>query len=288
MVAFDVRRYRYHVLGIGGAIASLLISQTPTSAIPVRVNRWLQVRQVTGNVTYLERRQSQPARVGQRLTAIGDGLRTTSNSTAQLEVDTGIGFIDVFERTELRIRALSVAPDNGRITHLTLEQGQIRVRTRSFTHEGSELEIETPAGVSGVRGTEFGLGVQPTGQTGTATQAGAVATTAQDQTVMVPGGFQNLMVPGSPPTAPVPLRNDTSLVVRRNFLIEGNVRYVQLVGQVDPVNIVLVDGEQQTVSAVGEFRLTRPAATRTALQIQVITPLGRQQIHEVRLLAPDT
>jgi len=284
MVTFDWGRFRYQLLGLGGAIATLLASQALTAAIPVRVDRWLQVRQVVGDVTLLERRQSQPAQVGQRLTAIGDGIRTTANSTALLDIDTGIGFIDVFERTELRIRALSVAPDNGRITHLSLFQGQIRVRTRPFTHEGSELEIETPAGISGVRGTEFGLGVQPSGQTGTATLVGTLATTAQDQVVTVPEGFQNLMVPGSPPTEPVPLRNDTSLTVRRNFLIEGNVRYVQLIGQVDPVNIVLVDGEQQPVNRFGDFRLTRPAATRPAIDIQVVTPLGQEQIHQVRLL----
>lgn len=271
-------------IGLGVVGLLLLASQPLTSAVPVRVERWLGVRAIDGEVTFLEQDQRKAAQVGQRLTQVGDGIRTATDSTAQLDVDTGIGFIDIFEQTEMRIRALSVAPDNGRVTHLNVLQGQIRVRVRPFNHDGSELEIETPAGVSGVRGTEFGLTVQPTGQTGTATLEGAVATVAAGETVTVPGGFQNLMVPGEPPTEPVPLRNDTRLLVQRSLIIENNTRYVQLLGRVDPVNTVFVDGEQQAINPAGEFRIVRVATARLQVEIRVITPLGREQLHRVPLL----
>uniref|UniRef100_A0ACD5H295 FecR domain-containing protein n=1 Tax=Desertifilum tharense IPPAS B-1220 TaxID=1781255 RepID=A0ACD5H295_9CYAN len=50
--------------------------------------------------------------------------------------------------------------------------GQARFRVRRFNHPGSSLEIETPAGSSAVRGTEFGVSVHPDGKTGIATREG--------------------------------------------------------------------------------------------------------------------
>jgi hypothetical protein len=44
------------------------------------------------------------------------------------------------------------------------------------------LEISSPSGVAGVRGTVFGVAVDPKGKTGISTLEGAVATTAKGQT----------------------------------------------------------------------------------------------------------
>ncbi len=250
----------------------------------VRVERGLSVAQHRGEVTILRSQRTTPAAVGDRLSAVGDGLRTGARSTAVLEVDTDVGFLDVTEGTELRIRAMAMAADGGRITHLSVPRGQVRTRLRRFTHEGSEFEIETPAGVSGVRGTEFGVAVQEDGKTGIATLEGAVETTAAGASVAVPAGFQNLMFPGEPPTEPVPLRDDPSLSFQREVFVENHTRFVTLVGQVDPVNTVFVDGAPQPVDRQGEFRLTRLATARLRVEVLVITPLGRQEIHEIYLL----
>ncbi|WP_225885291.1 FecR domain-containing protein [Leptolyngbya sp. KIOST-1] len=254
------------------------------SAIPVRVDRGLVVSRVQGDVTLLRPGRSTAARVGDHLGAVGDGLRTGTRSSAVLNVDTDVGFLDVSERTELRIRTLEMAADGGRITHLTVPRGQVRTRLRRFTHEGSQFEIETPAGISGVRGTEFGVNVQDDGKTGIATLSGAVDTTAVGETVAVPAGFQNLIFPGEPPTEPVPLRDDPGLEYERRVIFERGTRFVTLIGRVDPVNTVFVDGAPQTVDRQGEFRLTRLATARLRVEVVVITPLGRQEIHEIYLL----
>lgn len=269
-----------------GAVTVMMVTLVSlnTSAITVRVERGLAVRQLQGTVTVLRSRQATPARVNDRLSAVGDGLRTGRRSSAVLAVDTDVGFMDVSEQTELRIRTLAMAADGGRVTHITVPHGQVRLRLRPFTHRGSAFEIQTPAGISGVRGTEFGVTVQDDGKTGLATLSGAIETTGAGETVPVPGGFQTAVWPGEPPVSPVPLRNDPGLTYRREFFFDRANRMVALVGQVDPVNSVFVDGVNLAVDRQGQFRITRLATARLRLEVVVVTPLGRQETHEIQIL----
>lgn len=264
-----------------------LLSQIHTGAaqqsIPVRVDRWLSVQQMSGKVTYQDQQQSRSAKVGDRLQAIGDGITTGQRSAATLEVDTAVGFITLAENTQINVQMLSIAPDNGRITHLSVPYGQVRLRLRRFTHRGSRLQLQTPAGVSAVRGTEFGVAVQPNGKTGLATLTGAVDTTAQGQTVAVPAGFQNFTIPGEPPTPPVPLRDNTEIRYTLERLIQRGLRQVRFWGQVDPVNTVLVGNVPQVTDRNGWFSIMLPAVSVQKLQVTVITPLGRQQTHQLTI-----
>lgn len=277
------RRQRQLVLAGVSTFTALLIAFA-ANALPVRVYQGLSVRQLQGEVMVLRPGHSASATVGDRLNTVGDGLRTGARSSAVLEVDTDVGFLDVSERTELRIRTLGTAADGGRITHLSVPRGQVRSRLRRFTNQGSQFEIETPAGITGVRGTEFGVSVQEDGKTGIATLTGAVATSAVGETVAVPAGFQNLILPGEPPTQPVPLRDDPGLAYERQMIFENSTRYVKMTGRVDPVNTVFVDGAPQSVDRQGEFRITRLATARLRVEVVVITPLGRQETHEIYLL----
>lgn len=250
-------------------------------SVPVRVDRWLLLKNLSGRVTFNQGSQIRPARPGDRLQNVGDGITTEGGAAATLEVDTGIGFVNVAEKTEVRVQSLAMAPDNGRITRLLVPRGQVRLQLRRFTHRGSELEIRTPAGISGVRGTDFGLTVQPNGKTGIATQSGRVETTAQGQSVSVAAGFQNLIVPGEAPTPPVPLRNDTRLRYQIDRRMVNNVRRQRLVGQVDPVNTVYVEELPINIDRTGRFVVDLPVASRLRIRVTVITPLGKKQVHEV-------
>lgn len=252
--------------------------------VQVRVDRYLDLQSLSGSVAFQRGDSSRTAEVGDRLQAVGDGLTTGQGAIARLAVDTGIGFLDVSENTQMRIRRMDVAADNGRITHLDVPQGQVRLEVRPFTHEGSELEIHTPAGVSSVRGTEFGVTVQPDGKMGVATLLGAVATLAQEETVEVPEGFQNLTIPGEPPSPAVPLRDDPELKSEIVRTIEGGNRRLRLEGQVDPVNLVLVEEEPQTIDEEGRFTLEFPPLRGTRVQITVITPLGTRQDYDLAIL----
>mgnify|MGYP002777094775 CR=1 FL=1 len=278
---------RIRSVAIAGCGVALLLGTAQGLAqqsLQVRVQRWLQVSQRNGQVQYVQGGRPRAAAVGDRLQAIGDGLATGPNSTARLTVDTGIGTVEVDEKTQLSVQELAFAPDNGRITRLQVNAGQARLRVRPFTHKGSRLEIRTPASLSGVRGTEFGLTVQPNGKTGLAVLDGNVQSAAQGQAQAVNRGYQNFTQPGAPPSRPVPLTNDTSLQVSVERVIQGGDRKVRLIGQVDPVNLVTVDGTPQVTDAQGRFVTTsRSLPTSLALRVVVTTPLGLEKIHIVPL-----
>jgi len=251
--------------------------------VTVRVDRWLAVNQTWGQVTYQPQGLSRPAKTGDRLQAVGDRITTGQRSGAVLAVDTGVGSLQVAEKTQVKVRSLGIAPDNGRTTYLDVPFGQVRLQLRRFTHRGSRLEIQTPAGVSTVRGTTFGITVQPNGKTGLATLKGSVETMAQGSTVLVSGGFQNLMIPGDPPSPAVPLRDDTTLDYRVERRIQDGIRKLRIYGQVDPVNRVLIGESSQNTDRDGNFSLSLPAISAQTLLVTVITPLGRQQVHQLSI-----
>ncbi|MGJ3253683.1 MAG: FecR family protein [Elainellaceae cyanobacterium] len=250
--------------------------------IQVRVDRWLEVRQVNGTVAFRPTNQrASPAQVGNRLQRVGDAISTAARSGSILAVDTNIGFIDVSENTLVRLQELRTTSDGGKITRLQIPQGQARLRVRPFTNDSSELEIETPAGWSGVRGTEFGIAVQPDGKMGVATLDGSVITRAQGETVDVDAGFQNLTIPGEPPSPPVPLegRGDPSLRLR--VLTTPDNETATIIGQIDPVNLLIIEGLSQTVDPDGRFDVSVPLPPSRRIEAVVITPLSLRQAYEL-------
>lgn len=251
-------------------------------SLQVRVDRWLKVESITGKVNRSQGVTTQTAQVGDRLEFVGDSITTGKNSTSTLLIDTGVGSISLSENTRLSIQSLAFAPDNGRITRLEVTGGQARLRVRRFTHRGSQLEIRTPAGLSGVRGTDFGVNVQPNGKSGLAVSQGKVVSSAQGASIGVPAGFQNFTIPGEPPSTPTPLREDTRIQYHFRRVIQNGVRLVQLVGRVDPVNSVIVEGTPQSTDREGEFvTVLRPLPNSLTIRVVIITPLGKKQIHDL-------
>lgn len=249
----------------------------------IQGSRWLSVAQVRGNVEIVSLGDS-PRRAsrGDRLSQVGDQIITGQNSSARLTVDQGIASISVAERTQMQVRALGITQTGGYITELLIIQGQARLQVRPFTNPDSKLEIYTPAGVSGVRGTEFGIAVQPDGKTGLATLEGSVALSAQNQTVLVSGDQQSTVIPGEPPTAPEPLRNDPTLSVTILKPIGGGE--VRVSGITDPTNLLEVREELRTLNEDGQFNLTVTIPPDRRIKAKVTTPLGTQQAYE--LLVP--
>jgi len=266
---------------VGEALHASPEAVAQTQNVQVAVERWLEVRSLSGEVFYQSEQQRRPARMSDRLMRVGDRLETARRSTATLAIDAGSGFIDLAERTTLSIQQLAVAPSGGRITQLSVPNGQIRLQVPTLTNPDSRLEIETPAGWSGVRGTEFGLVVRPDGSTGIATLSGRVQASAQGASVQLPGGFQSLVLPNEPPTPPVPLTEDVSLNVTR-LERRGTLAYVS--GRIDPINLLLVEGAAEIVTRDGSFEISLPISGRNTIAVVVITPLGKRQSYELALL----
>ena len=257
---------------------------TAQRTIPVRVDRWLAIQQLTGTVSYSRGNAAKTARVGDRLELPGDSLATGNNSTASLLLDTGVGTINISENTILRVQSLTIASDNGRITRLEVLQGQVYLKLRRFTQRGSRLEIKTPAGLTGVRGTEFGLTIQPNGKTGLATRQGAVVSSASGADVKVAAGYQNFTIYGESPSIPVPLRNDPSLRYQVQLKIDSQrVRRIQLLGQTDPVNTLTIDGVAQSTDRAGQFSALFYASSYPRVKVVVTTPLGKTETYELAL-----
>ncbi len=266
------------------AMLTVLVSHAQAQqSISIQSDRWLEIRSLTGDVRHLNAGRSRRANLGDRLTTVNDGVLTGHGASTTLSVDTGIGTIELLEDTELWIQSLDFAPDHGRITHLYVPHGQVYVNLRRFTHPGSELEIETPSGVSGVRGTEFGMTVQFDGVTGVVTREGAVAATAQRRQVFVAAGYQTVIRPGEAPLEPVPITPPT-LDYRIDYRTTGGRRWAMLIGQVSLVNRVYIDGQQQTLNYWGEFEYLLPTTRGARVQVSVVSPLDEKEDYDIPLL----
>lgn len=256
------------------------------NGIQVRTNQWLKVEKVSGNVTYrnLYNYENRPAQNGDRLQTPSDEISTGANGTAVLSVDTGVGSIYVSENTTIRINSFKIAADNGRITNLFVPRGKARLQIRKFTNRGSQLNIQTPAGISGVRGTRYIVQAKNSGDMVITTLQGSVATTAQNQTKMVNGGFQNLTVVGQPPSTPVPINNDASLKYVIDRRASGSGRSIVLIGYTNPFNTVKVEGKEQALDRSGKFYLQLPAPSSLKVTVTVETTTGKIQVYEIPIL----
>ncbi|MBD2567450.1 FecR family protein [Anabaena lutea] len=259
-------------------LVSTLHASAADNQLQVKINRWIEVSRTNGQVLYSRGQTSQPARTGMRLESVGDTISTKQGSSAVLTIDTGTGFINVSENTTITVNKLEMGNAGERITELQVKTGQVRLQHRPLTNSSSRVEIHTPAGVAGVRGTEFGVSVQDNGKMGVGTMKGSVAITAQGQTKLVNEGFQNLTIPGEPPSEPVPLREDPILDIRQ---LIANDNQVKIVGIIDPVNLLMIAKQRLSIGATGQFDIIVPLPANRKLEAVVVTPLGKKQLYEL-------
>jgi hypothetical protein len=247
--------------------------------LQLRVNRYLEVSSIFGNVTYGNQQTSQPANIGTKLQKVGDSISTGKNSRTILALDTEIAFVEVAENTKLQIQKLHSTSNNGKVTELLVTGGQVRLKVRPLNNRESRLEIKTPAGITGVRGTEFGVSVQPSGKTGVATLKGQVVTSAQGKTVSVNKGFQSFVIPGKPPSPPVRLQDDTSLQIK--ILADMGNQQAKIAGKVDPVNLIILANEPLITNQNGEFEVITALPNNRKIAVSITTPLGKKQKYEL-------
>ncbi len=300
--------HKYHIgLSRKSLLVALIVgflialSASSVQSLSIQGSRWLTIDQLSGSVSFTPYGESsREAKIGDRLSSVGDILATGADSSARLEVDQRTGFVTVAQNSQVQVQVLSITSSGGRITELAVNAGQVRLRVRPLTNPGSRLEIHTPAGVSGVRGTDFGVTVQFDGVTGVATAEGSVASSAQGKTVAVIANTQSSIFPGEPPTDPEPLRNDPTLFIERLTTLPGSEAgniMVQVVGYTDTVNLLEINGDPKNLDREGHFNLVvpllgelgtppsaEPALPRSSelrIQAKVTTPLGNEQQYEL-------
>ncbi|WP_171971746.1 FecR domain-containing protein [[Limnothrix rosea] IAM M-220] len=251
------------------AISTLTL---PRAAIAQTSSRSMEVRRTIGNVTF--RNSFTRAKNGDRLTRVGEGLSTGSRSSAVLALDEGIGSISVAAQTSFLIKEFNTTSNGGKVTVIEVTKGQVRVNVRPFSNPQSRLEVKTPAGIAGVRGTEFGVAVADNGQTNVLTDKGMVEVSGQDagESVEVKAGYATIVVQGEAPTQPVRFTENLDMEISRARLNANGVW--EMTGQVDPFNFVWVDGEQVQVAENGTFQVNYDRLPRGLTTFRILSPLG--------------
>ncbi|MEM6447805.1 MAG: FecR family protein [Cyanobacteria bacterium P01_D01_bin.123] len=284
--------YRSLMAGVGLGSAIALSAWFPAVAQPQivlprsRATEWLELETANGEVTFQPYQQAaQPAQKGNRLTDIGDIVQTGDRSYAQLSFDRDIGSVLVWGNAILRVDVLDVEATGGRITHLSVPQGIAKLQVRRFNNPNSSLTVTTPAGIAGVRGTVFGVGVDPNGKTAVATEEGAVAVSGVGETVQVDPEFYSLIQPGEPPLPPQPLaETDLDVELRRLVPISGvgtTTPSVRLAARVHPINLVYANGIPTSVDLEGNIEAEIPLDSDRRLTFTVLSPLGDERTYEL-------
>ena len=272
----------FRVLSLSLLLSSVAVgshSSLQAQSSPVVSNGWLQVQRLRGNVTYQGQR-SRSARIGDRLSAVGTGIRTAQRSIAALGLDNNIGTVNVAENTNLVVRQLSTSSDGARVTVLDVTQGQARLRVRPFSNPNSRLELHTPSGIAAVRGTEFGVSVSADGQTAVATLEGAVEAIAQDTAVRVEANLVSVIHPGEAPSPPQSLDRELRFQMTEGYR-QGNLIYIA--GYIDPANTALIEGQEIKVSRQGYLRTSvSRSRQQTDVQMVIRNPLGEERTQTIR------
>ena len=251
--------------------------------------RYLECTEVNGDVTYYSNQflkaVERPAKVGDRISRSGEGIRTNNGSSATLTVDNGIGTTKLAENTNLQVKNLGRGRNGASSTQLAMNRGRVRAKVRTFTNPQSSFSIQTPTGVAGVRGTEFVVVVEPNGGTRISTLEGIVAVSGQNQTEEVKSGYFSTIDPGQPPT--IPTLASANLKVSFQLLPAPDNGKVRVVGVVNPINLVFVEEEALDVSATGAFDTIVSVPANGRLKLIVRNPLGEEQVYELVVFSPE-
>jgi hypothetical protein len=280
LLAMNFSLIQIPLLGLSLLASSLAAN---TSALSAKVEqaaeakRWVEIKQTNGTVTF----NGKQVKAGDRLQGAQASLRTTIGSSAILAVEDGISTINVAENTTLQVKSLKTLLDGSKTTRLYLEQGLISSRVRPFTNSNSSYEIETPGGIAGTRGTEFGVTVSPNGKTGISSLKGKIAVTAKGQTVMVEPGYSALIFPGEVPTKPQQTLEDTRLQLKvLSVTGDGQVR---VMAQVNPINLVSINEQVVNSGREGKIDQIVPLPANRQIKVVVRSSFGNQQVYELEV-----
>jgi hypothetical protein len=111
--------------------------------------------------------------------------------------------IELDSSTEISLGGLNL---DGTASHISIEQslGKTISRVKKLVDPASGYEIQTPAAVASVRGTDFYVSVSGNGVTTVGSMEGLVAVSAQGVEVELMAGTRTTVSPGKTPGAPEP------------------------------------------------------------------------------------
>lgn len=235
---------------------------------------WLEVQTLRGDVT-IQASAPRAARVGDRLTKTGDTLTTGPRSATLLDIDNRIGTIQVAENSRLQVRQLGTLRNGGWVTTLDLARGQARLRVdKRILPKNSIFEVHSPAGVAGVRGTEFGVMVNSQNRMVVGTEGGLVEASAQGTTVTLKPESGSALFPQEPPLPPLPLDRELKLDLEE---VDYRNKHLWVNGQIHPLNTIFANGLELAVDKAGRFEQLIPLPSEGRLALKVANSVGDEQ-----------
>ncbi len=255
-----------------------------------------------------------PVSVGSTL-EIGEELVTGENTTVRFQISGRGGSIEVAEfsrlvvgnlasgaidleiikgRATFALPSLSETNSAGLESFLTAATGMKTLEISDFSQINPDdhpaiaqnssrgnynFRVRTPTGVTGVRGTAFGVDVGPNGKTGICGVSGTVVAAAQNQEQSVNGGQYVVISPNSPPTLVEPTPPDAKLKVLVHQTRGGN--RVRVFGQVDRPDLVYINGQAIETDPDGKFAVILDRPTSRLLRFVVRGPAVRERVYEI-------
>ncbi len=136
-----------------------------------------------------------------------DAIRTDASGRALLNFYTGTE-VEILPGSEVVVTQLEETAEGGHIVLLNQLSGETQHHVALVADTGSRYEINTPSANLVVRGTVFGVAVQPDGATTVQVREGVVQARAGEQTVEVSAGealdiLPDETIPGTPYPIPV-------------------------------------------------------------------------------------
>ncbi len=212
---------------------------------------------------------------------MGDGIRTGENSSISISFSDG-SQVTVFPSSEIYLETLEAKEEKGLTsTVIRVVNGRI-VNRVARQNKGSRYQVDTPAAVAAVRGTEFRIGAEAGGEImRSEVLSGAVGVSGSGVTQHVSAGYATIAKVGSPPIAPrrLPEAPDLSGLSKRTASQSINYQWPMLTNVNSyRAQLALDDAFSQIVS---EVVLETPQVTWNALtpatyfmQVRGIDELG--------------
>lgn len=176
--------------------------------IPVE---WLKQQPATASIVSL-RGQVELIREKKQITLspdqtlyLGDRIRTGKNSSISIKFNDN-SMVIVFPDSEIYLATLE-AKKSDKLIRTTINVIHGRIENKVMQQkEGSRYQINTPAAVAAVRGTEFRISVENNGEVMfSEVLVGAVGVSGSGITQHVTAGYATFAKVGSPPVAPIEL-----------------------------------------------------------------------------------
>lgn len=137
----------------------------------------------------------------------GDKIKTFFASTAKVKlIDESV--IDIKAGTTMDFKDVKVSSDGEKKVKLNLWFGKSKVSVQKLKSLNSTFEVKTPAAVCGVRGTDFGLGVDPSKTTSIAVFSGVVSVKNAAGEVQVQQNQSTVVKPNQAPSTPTAMKSN--------------------------------------------------------------------------------